>query len=542
MPTRRSLTVPGEGALTAPGSRRATTYPRPVVVALRLLVAFPGLLALSFFTRLPFVSAGFLNVDEAAHLLGADAYLRGELLYVDFADNKPPLVHLAYALAELVWGPGIESVRLFGACVLVPVTALAAAAWWGGDRRGIAAAVAFVVASAALLAADAHAVHCEHVMLVPLAWAAVMLRATRFFSVPWRVWMSGVLMGLAVMAKQPAAFVAVGFVGVLLTLGGGTFGQRVLRAGRFVLGALVPWVGLAIGLSARGQLDDAWFWIWTYNAAHVHNPMPLSDLLGRVLLFGSGLLPSFLPLGVAAALAHREPALASAAGPRQLLVLFGLCALAPALLGGRLFGHYFVPALFFAALAGGPYFARRFQHPARVAVAGFGLLCFLVVSLVDGFVHDPHDPVADVSRPAYATIGAAVREEMVGDCTVFVWGYAPTIYVHAGARPASRFVVPIDTLSGYVAGNDAAIEGRIDTHTRIRSDHWDLLLSDLDTRPPCVIVDTSTGDLNGWSRFGLDRFPRLAAFIDGRYRRERVVEGATLYVPVRASAYARSDE
>jgi hypothetical protein len=153
-----------------------------------------------------------------------------------------------------------------------------------------------------------------------------------------------------------------------------------------------------------------------------------------------------------------------------------------------------------------------------------------VFSVVGRVVHDPARGIADVSRPEYRRIGEAVRRDpCAGADQLFVWGYAPTIYAHAGRRPASRFVVPVDTLTGYLAGNDAAIAGRVDTRHRIVASHWDDLIADLERSRPAHIVDTAPADLNGWGRFALERFPRLLELVRRHYYLHSTIDGAHVY-------------
>lgn len=481
----------------------------------------------SLATRAAFAHAGFLNVDEAAHLLGARTLLDGGVLYVDFVDNKPPLVYVVYAAAQTIFGEGLMSVRLMGALVLIPGTALAASAFHGHGRRGLASGLAFVVASASLLAADVHAVHCEQVMLLPLAWSVVLMRARRFRRRPLRLLGAGALVGVAALAKQPAlAFLAP--IALVILLDSTPLARRLGHGALLVVGAALPWAAFGLWMGCSGSLNEAIFWIWRFNASHVDNPMPLRDQLGRVLLFGSGLLPSMLPLGLAWSLGRSHVL-------RERLWLLALLAAAvvPALLGMRLFGHYFLPAVFILALPAGPFFARRTRLRRHVAVGGLATLCLIVVTAVGLGVHNPAAAIADVSGPSYEHIGrelgARARRDANEACTVFVWGYAPMIYVYADTRAASRFVVPLDSLSGYLAGNDAAIEGRLDTATRIRVDHWDALMADLRARRPCYIVDTAPADLNRWGHFPISRFPRLSEVIDRDYVFDGRVDGATIY-------------
>lgn len=504
------------GACSAPRGHRAA--------GLYLLFA-----VVSLCTRLPFLRGGFVNMDEAAHLLGAAEWLRGGRLYVDFADNKPPLVYLYYAAAQALLGDGITSVRVLTAAVLVPLVALGAAAFFGLGRRGVAAGMAFVLASASLLASDAHAAHCEHVLLVPVALCLVVLRHPPALRSPARLFVAGALLGAATLAKQPAAL----FVGVpaLFTV------RASLRRGEspwgrlaaLALGFAGPLVVAAALFARGGTLRSAVFWIWQFNLGHIDNPMPLADLLTRAARMGGVLVPATAPLLFAAVRGRAH----AASGHRGALpVMLAVTAFFPALLGWRLFGHYFLPLLFALSLAAAPLLGSRSPRLARARAVLFGLGAFVPAgfAIANRWVFDPARHLADVVRPEYAHIGEALRADPCSrEGSLFVWGYAPNVYVYAGARPASRFVVPIDSLTGYLAGNDAAEEGRVDTHGRIRAAHWAQLMADLHRSMPAHVVDLAPADLNRWGRWSLARFPLLDAFVRRHYHASAVVDGAVIY-------------
>lgn len=510
---------------------------RTPAFAERLVAATMLFVATSIATRLAFLNARFLNIDEAAHLLGARALVHGDRLYVDFADNKPPLVYVFYALAQLLFGPGLDSVRWFGALVLIPSIALAALAYFRFERSGVAAGVAFVVGSSTLFASDGQVVHCEHVMLLPLAWSLVLTRAPDFFSRVGLLFAVGALVGLATLGKQPAALCLVAYgIGVLWFAPGAATKARGIAA--LVAGFAVPWAFVLIVFAQRDSATDAVFWIWQYNAGHMDNPMSNVERAERLAWYGAALLPSMLPLLAAWAWEWRERRQANvmerdSLERRDALMwgLFAVAALAPGLLGLRMFGHYFVPGIFALCLAAGPFLGRVRFDRRHVAIASFAVISLVIETMISLFVHDPGRNIADVSRPAYANIGSSVRaHSSTRDRGLFVWGYAPMIYVFADARPASRFVVPIDTLSGYLAGNDAVLEGRLDTASRINDAHRRALLEDLTTSRPRHIVDTAPGDLNHWGRFDLAHFPGLQALIQRDYMVESVVDGAVIYV------------
>jgi hypothetical protein len=268
--------------------------------------------------------------------------------------------------------------------------------------------------------------------------------------------------------------------------------------------------------------------------------MTAPEALDRIAQFGSLLAPAMLPSALASRWGWpRWCASASGADGRgvssrslspALWARFAVAVTLPAFLGLRMFGHYFLPAVLALCISAAPFIVSRGGSRQR-ALLSLGAVGFLTMTALGLVVHDPRRAIADVSRPAYSRIGAHVRADTApDDRSLFVWGYAPTIYVHADAVPASRFVVPIDTVSGYVAGNDAVLDGRFDTSERIDESHWDALIADLEHSRPLHIVDTAPGDLNHWGRFTLSRFPRLAELVERDYRREAVVGGAVIYV------------
>ena len=264
-------------------------------LAQRIASALLLFVATSVATRLAFLNARFLNIDEAAHLLGARALVHGDRLYVDFADNKPPLVYAFYALAQWMLGPGLDSVRWFGALVLIPAIALAALAYFRFERAGVAAGLAFVVTSSTLFASDGQVVHCEHVMLLPLAWSLVITRAPGFFSRTRLLLAVGALVGLATLGKQPAALSLVAYgVGVLLFAPGALAKARGLVA--LALGFVAPWALLLLVFAQQQSATDAVFWIWQYNAGHMDNPMSNVERVERLAWYGAALLPAMLPL------------------------------------------------------------------------------------------------------------------------------------------------------------------------------------------------------------------------------------------------------
>ena len=52
--------------------------------------------------------------------MGSHVLLQDGTLYVDFVDNRPPLLYGFYALGQLLFGPGMVAVRLMVAALVLP--------------------------------------------------------------------------------------------------------------------------------------------------------------------------------------------------------------------------------------------------------------------------------------------------------------------------------------------------------------------------------------------------------------------------------------
>ena len=69
-------------------------------------------------TRLGRLEREVIDWDESTHILMASYLLNGHLPYVEFYDNKPPMLFFLLAGAMWVFGESLWVVRLYGACCL----------------------------------------------------------------------------------------------------------------------------------------------------------------------------------------------------------------------------------------------------------------------------------------------------------------------------------------------------------------------------------------------------------------------------------------
>jgi hypothetical protein len=487
---------------------------------LRLLVA---LAAASAASRAVLLFAPPLS-DEAVHLLGSWTLLDGGRLYEGFVDNKPPLVHAWFAAAQLLLGRGIGAVRLLTVLVALPLTGLAASAFLGHGRRGRWAALLFVVFSAAYLPEDALPVHTELLMLLPAAWALALLQGAG----PTPSWLgaggAGVLLGLAALFKPTAALWLAAFPLAVLAERGWAAGRgpaaRVTAA--TLAGFALPLAATALLFAREGLLPALVEWTVLANVRYVGASLGPSEWASRA---ARGLLPWLAATGVlwwACARGRGEGGL-----PRARIDSLVLCSLPAVFVGGRFFGHYFLQVLFPLCLGAAPAAARLSVPPLGRAAKRAGTAVVVVVAgflLANAWLVLGRDDVVEDTFPLHRGVAAFLGADPCREgASLFVWGIAPRLYVETGLRPASRFVLPQETVSGHRPGR------RDGDPSAVREEHRALLLADLRAREATYVLDLAPSGFHRWGRFPLTSFPGLYALVRESYEVAGVVEGVVVH-------------
>lgn len=472
----------------------------------QLFLLFVGL---SLLTRGPFLAADFLSIDEATHLVGSWMLTGEGALFRDFVDNKPPLLYVFYALAQALFGEGITGVRLLTALAVLPGTALGVSAVLGHGRRGALAGALFLVSTAAYPADETQAVHCEVLLLLPAVWAVALVSTREGAASPVRCVASGVLLGLAVLLKQPAVFWALPLALAVRHPG---------RVALVALGAALPlgvtWAAFAL----KGTADALVFWGLTYNLGYVKNPLLPGELARRVLVSFGG----FVAVNGVLAWALLRHARLLDAHRRGLVLALLVASLPPAFLGLRMFSHYFLPLCVPLALGAAPWMVdalqgglgARVRAVARVALVG----PVLVYTAVNTAVIYGTGQYGRGFRRIEARVADVLRQDVCAPgASLFVWGQQSAVYAYSRMPPASRFVSIPASVAGWVFGNYGVRTGRVDTAHLVRDAHQDLLFEDLERNRATYVVDTTEAPGSGWAQFPLRRSPRLTRYLAAHY-------------------------
>jgi hypothetical protein len=493
----------------------------------RTVVLF-GLYAVASATTRLVVSGNVIaNVDESSYMVGAWELLRGHLPYAGFADNKPPLIYVYYALSQLL-GHGMWSVRLVTTLVTVPFTALAASAFYRHDRRGVAAAFAYLVFSASYDAGEVLAVNCELVMMLPLAWAIALVRDEGDRS-RHRMIGVGVLIGIASLVKYQAVLWLPAVFAAIVAARPRISWKQLPGTLAFLAGGLLMPVAATVGVFVlAGGIEGFFYWNVTHNIGYVLNPTTTADAIER----GASHLIPFLAVTCVLWLGLAQSFTLNPS--RYWKVLIGgliVASIGAASIGLRFFPHYFVQLYVPLAIGAAPWLATIFVRPltkSAWAVAAYSLsvLAAFTTSNTIRFV---------VSHPTLNMTSLRVAERLRQDscyqnASMFVWGSAPIFYYHAELPLASRFFFPEFPLVPLYAGNrrSTARHARPIVRDR-RGRHWRWLMADLRQNVPTYILDTSPAHLKMWEYFPLHDYPLLERFIRRRYEPMASIEGVQIY-------------
>ena len=483
----------------------------------------PGWALFGLFVLVSVVTRGFLmgvdilDVDEAMHIVGSWELLRGKHLYAGFVDNKPPLLYVYYAFAQLVFGRGMLAIHILSIFVTVPLTALGVAAFFQYDRRGLWAGVAFLIFGAAYLAHDMHSVNCEMLMLLPATWAVALLGNEERSRQNRRLVASGLLLGIATLFKQQALAWLPALCLVPLLVHGRRWQRWPLPLASLLAGVALPLVATWAVFAAFGDVEPFLYWTVLYNFGYAQQPMELSEIVQRIAKYFLPFVAATIGLWILASCGRRHL-------PRyQWIFTFAvlLCSFPIVFVGFRMYPHYFVPLYTPLALGAGPVLAALWTSPAsrwaKLTLA-YALATWFCFSVANGILYlSGHEFPWEEHNPVYRKVAEVLHADACHEgASVFSWGPGAMFVYPADLPLASRFVGPSSTICGYVPGNWAIRSGRIKASDVIRPEHWEQLMGDLDRSRATYILDGSHTFRN-WKAFPVENFPRMMDYLQANY-------------------------
>ena len=466
-------------------------------------------------------------MDEAAHAVGSWTWMNGGKLYEDFINNKPPLLYVYYTFAQLLFGKGLLAVHWMTALLVVPLTAFAVSAFFDHEKTGIFAGLLYLLYSASFLAHDMQSTNAEILMVLPGAWAVVLIRNVEMSRSRARMFFAGMLFGVGFLFKYQIALgiLAVGVAVIGSRQAGGL--RLTVQAGRLrSIIYLLPGFVLPAGITIlffylAGGTQALFYWLFWNNLLYSANPISWWEGIGRAATY---LLP-FLLLTLPLWWFFLESRKLFDDYRRRLTTGLVLLSIPPLFVGFRFYPHYFIQLYFPLIIAAAPGIVQSLQ---RRAVVAYSILLCLLCTAVNVYLYYGNNDVYRERDPLYRKVAERLKADgCYSSGTLFVWGYAPAFYYYSGLEPASRFVVMGQArLTGYVSGNLGSLDRPSQSGVPL---HWDWLFSDLEKNHATYILDTAPAAIYRWNHFPLEKFPRLQKYIADNFERMDVVEDVVIY-------------
>lgn len=451
--------------------------------------------------RVPGLIHLWYGPDEPYIAVQAQTLMRGDRLYVDVIDRKPPLVPVVYAaigrtlgLQDLRIVRGVLVLWLVATAVLI---ALLVVRLGGSRRAGVVAGLLFVLGTAVFAPQDAQAANFELWAVLPMVAAIlVVVRPGGRPSRPAAFVAAGVLVGLAAYFKQP-------FVMTLIPVG--LYAWRSDEPRRAVTAVGGGLVGALAALSAVFGVAEMTRWVWLENTEYTAGLRP------SVALIAVGSLAAFAAL-------HAPAVWLGVRGARPLrpttalVVVWLVASLAGVAMGLRFRGHYYQQALPpLCVLAGlGSDAVGVWGRRVAVVTAAASTVIAAGVAL---------SPIGAKEIRKLEPIVALTEQHTEPGDPVLVWGAAPEIAWRIDRPIAGRFVN--DWYVMQLGWND--VDAGAPDHERLR-ERWDELLDDVRADPPILVIDTSPRGMDGFGPYHLEDSP-LGPILRQSYTRIESVFG-----------------
>jgi len=490
-------------------------------------------IAIIAITRLPTLLEPILNIDEADFAVQTAIWMDGGKPYIDFVEKKPPLIHMAYALAFETGGVwNMQAVHILFTLIVIAtgLILMLAAERFGGAKARLPALLLFTAYQSGYDLNDFLAANTETLMnlfcAASIYFAADGLNKRKGIS-GW--FAAGAMAGIAALAKPVAVAIlpaiAIGIIAVRPKID--TYRTIFKNFITLAAGFAIPLALCVAYLFGIGALDDAIRWVWLENVSYATSIQSLSDTMAMGATRIGIYIAVSLPLWILAA-GHVAKFIRRGDLPAGEAVLFTwvLLSFVTVSLGGRFFPHYFLqflpPLTILAALGYTSWFTPLLKKYRQALIP---VICIVLVAPIIAFLGLHIIEVENLQNKfaVERTIGSFLSKTTPPDAKIFVWGHNSDVYFYAKRLPASRF-----TYCSYLTN---AHEGFEETNIieNIDEGSWQMLMDDLTDRPPELIVDMSGTGIRGYDAYPIGRFKNLRSFMQPNYLTSADIQGARVW-------------
>lgn len=500
---------------------------------------------LIFILRIPSLYQHIMDIDETAFSEFASIMLNGGIPYIDAVDNKPPLTYyFFYMIYALIGKVSLLSVHLVTSVwvALTGVVIYFTGAKLRDENAGFAAALSFALMmhtyEPKYISANGETLINLFLAVSSFIFLFVRGRGGRNIFLHF---ISGLMLGLAVMTNYKAGILAVVFIlhsliaePLISRNRRDAFREGFIRLFITGISSFIPVAAFLIVFKMQGNFSEALFWGFLYNFGYIESgkgAFSSFKIVGRMAYFVFLTLPVWIVAfkyvvrkihDWRAGEGYNEEEYSQLA----FIILWSGFSLYAALLGGRGYGHYFiqlVPPLSLAVAAGYDQitgFRKTFWIWLAIPAVIFTVSRINILKTYE-LVNYPNYR----SEISFRKTGEYIKNVSNPGDRIYAWGWSTPIYYFADRRSASRFMI-----SDFVSGR---IFGTANRSGAVRSEMTDrfmpILMDDLKKNRPLYFIDTSPSGYFGYDRFPLSSYKELQNFVDENYSEDRVIDGMVIY-------------
>ncbi len=488
-------------------------------LTLKVEIVLVLVLALVFILRIPSLFEPFWYGDEGIFAAVGHGLNKGQMLYLETWDNKPPMIYIYYSLIFRIFGESMFWLRLITA-IWVTLTSLVvfdiARRLWS-DRRGILAVLIFGILSS-LPVIEGNLALTEILMLLPtsIAFWLILLKNKGLFNNFDDVFVyltAGAFLCFAFLFKQMAVFDAITAGIIILTMQD----KPIKRAISLTVGFLSVFAVFSLYFLLRGTLSEFIFAAYTYYFIYLSEGPGLPKYFIVFKILPAVLASGFLFYKF---FRHKKITLTSA-------ILMWVCfALLGSIFSGRPYGHYLIQMVLPISLL-----AVSFVRWQKIKVFDLGISILIFVSglYVLNKAFGLNNFQGDVLRSNYyrnfvafasgeknyreysdsfdrnayklKSVSEYLTAKGSADQYIYIWGDYSWAYVLADAKESSRYITSF--------------------HVRGLPNGADEVIKSLTKNQPKFIVKTPNA---------IGGFDELDEFIETHnYRLINVIEGSEIF-------------
>ncbi len=504
------------------------------------------IITLTLLVRAPAFNMDYANIDENEYSIAAMKLLTGGLPYRDFLIYQPPVIYYFYALAFKIFGVG----HIWGAHILLDVvmaTTLTvifstAKLLWNSEKTALLAAAIYGFVTFSFIPQDMLGANCELVANLPIALAIFFIvkafkndKVGLIFAL-----LSGIFASFAFLTKYQCGIILI--PPLLYSI---VTKRSVKAALMILLGFTIPILAVIAFFHAKGSLNetvDAFLYITKY----AKGPVQSTATYVLIKFFVRSLIFMFAGFGCWYLCLR---GLFAGVKPKLLFVSWFFLSFIPVIAGGRIYFHYYLIAVPCAALlAAGTTQTTYVSRAAKIL-----MLTLAAISMTTFLSYDIYKPFKKAGvKDQWQFVAQYLKDNAKPDQSLFVWGYAPQIYISSGLRPSTRF-----TTADYLTGKTPATAGLeydpnttrppsalrkvlndfidppgvviFDTSSNVFPKAWDYLKEDFQKELPTYVVDTAPSNYRRYARYPMKNYPYLINTIDDNYELVQNVSGFDIY-------------